>query len=444
MSEELLRIAERVVEMSGPQAEAEALVAAGEASLTRFANSAIHQNVGEDFEMVTLRLAVDGRVASGTTNRVDEDSLRDLVGRTAEIARLQPPDPDWPGPAAPAPVPEVDHYDEATAACTPADRAEVVREFVDSGEGMLAAGFCDIDVTRAAFANSLGQQATGAATRATVDGIHRTPESAGSAHQTSPRFADLDGAAAGSLAAQRARMGMGAFDLKPGEYEVILAPEAVGTIAIFLAFYGFNGKQVAEGQSFVDVGAQQFDERISIFDDGSAPLALGLPFDTEGTPKRRVNLVTDGVTMSIVHDRRTAARIGTVSTGHAVPGSETMGPIATNLVIEGGGDDVEEMIASVERGLYVATFNYCRILDPKSQVITGLTRNGTFMIENGRITGAVTNLRFTQSFVKALGPDRVLGVGNDARFADSEFGVGLTHVPSLHLAGWNFTGGAEG
>lgn len=444
MTDDLLRIADRVVEMAGPQAEAEVLVAAGEASLTRFANSSIHQNVGEAFETVMLRLAIDGRVANGSTNRAGEDALRELVGRTAEIARLQPPDPEWPGPAAPAPVAAVDHYDETTARCSPAERAEVVRDFAAQGEGMMGAGFVDVDVTEAAFSNSLGQRLTGRTTRATLDGIHRTAESAGSAHQTAARFADLDGTAAGSLAADRARRGRDAFDLKPGEYEVVLGPEAVGTIIVFLGVYGFNGKHVAEGRSFVDIGSQQFDQPINLWDDGAAPGALGLPFDTEGTPKRRIDFVRDGVTMAIAHDRRTAAKIGSASTGHAFPGSETMGPVPTNLVLEPGEDDVEEMIAGVERGLYVATFNYCRVLDPKSLVVTGLTRNGTFMIENGRISGAVTNMRFTQSLVKALGPERVLGLGNDGRFANSEFGHGFVHVPSMRLGAWNFTGGADG
>jgi predicted Zn-dependent protease len=444
MNEELLRIADRVVEMAGSRAEAEVLVTAGEASLTRFANSFIHQNVGEAFEAVSLRLVVDGRAASGSTNRAGDESLRDLVARTAEIARLQPPDPEWPGLAPPAAVAEADRADPGTVAATPGERAAAVEAFVAAGGGYRAAGYCDVDVTGAAFANSEGQRVSGSSSRATIDGIHQTGESAGSAHQTSRRFADIDGAGAGALAAERARMGIGAFDLKPGEYEVVLAPEAVGTIVVFLGFYGFNGKQVAEGQSFVELGTPQFDERIGLWDDGSDPGALGLPFDVEGTPKQRIDLVADGITAGVVHDRRTAGRVGGASTGHAIPGSETVGPVPTNLVLGGGDDPVEEMIASVERGLYVATFNYCRVLEPKSLVVTGLTRNGTFMIENGRITGAVTNLRFTQSFVRALGPGKVLGIGDDARFADSEFGVGLVAVPSLRLAGWSFTGGADG
>jgi predicted Zn-dependent protease len=258
------------------------------------------------------------------------------------------------------------------------------------------------------------------------------------------RFTDLDGRAAGGLAADRARRGVDATDVEPGEYEVVLGPEAVATIAAFLGFYGFNGKLVAEGQSFVELGASQFDSKIDIWDDGTSPDALGLPFDSEGTPKRRLDLVARGVTSGIAHDRRTAARAATESTGHAIPGSETIGPVPINLVIGGGATSPEDLVAGVERGLYVSTFNYCRVLDPKSLVVTGLTRNGTFLIREGRMAGGVTNLRFTQSFVAALAPGRVHAVGDDERFADSELGPGLVHVPSLRLAGWNFTGGARG
>lgn len=436
-------IADRVVEMVGDRAEAEAVATVGTAALTRFANSFIHQNVAEHTVGVRVRVAIDGKVASLTGNRVDDAGLTRLVDSVIEAASLQPVDEDWPGVAEPAAVREVDHADASTRDATPAGRAAIVKAFIDAGGGLSAAGYCDTESEEVAFANSRGQRVSGAVTRSTIDGIHQTGESAGSAHQTSSRFSDLDGVAAGQLAADRARRGMKPFDLKPGEYEVVLAPECVATMGIFMGFYGFSGKAFEEGGSFVEIGTSQFDGRITIIDDPRGPDALGLGFDGEGTPKQPLDLVRAGVTKALAHDRRSAHKAGTVSTGHGFADA-SVGPVTTNLVIEGGDDSVDDMIASVDRGLYVATFNYCRILDPKSQVVTGLTRNGTFMIENGQITGAVTNLRFTQSFVQALGPGRVLGVGNDLRYADSEFGAGVVRAPSLHLAGWNFTGGAEG
>ncbi|MFQ5947959.1 MAG: TldD/PmbA family protein [Acidimicrobiia bacterium] len=439
-----LDLADQVLGLVGDRGEAEVLVYGGIEALTRFANSFIHQNVGEEQLSVTLKVAVDGRVSSATSTQTDDDALRRLVDATIEAARLRSVDPDWPGLAAPAVVPAVEHYDEATHFASPAERAAVVKAFVDVGPGLKAAGYCGTEGGTVAFVNSAGQRVEGRSTRSTIDGIHQTGTSAGSGHQTAGRLAELDGAAVGSVARRRAVESAEAFDLEPGEYEVVLAPECVATMVVFLCAYGLNAKQVAEGQSFAEVGKQQFDDRVAIWDDATGPGALGVLFDAEGTPKRRVELVTGGVTASLAHDRRTARKLDTESTGHAVPGGETWGAFPTNLFVGVGGETVEEMIAAVERGLYVSTFNYNRVLDPKTQVVTGLTRNGTFMITNGEITGSVTNLRYTQSFVEALGPGRVLGLGSDSRFAASEFGDGLIHTPSVRLASWNFTGGAEG
>ena len=437
-------LAATVLDLVGDRADAEVVVTSGNSALTRFANSFIHQNVAEEGSAVSLRLAVDGRVSSAQTTNIEGDSLARFVDATIEAAGHQPVDPEWPGLAPPAEVPGVDHFDAATAEATPADRAACVKAFVDAGRGMLAAGYCETIGHEVAFANSAGQTAFGRYTTATLDGIHQSGTSAGSGHAASQRLADLDGAAVGALAAQRAADSADTYDIKPGEYGVVLAPECVASIAVFFAAYGFNAKSHAEGQSFAEPGVQQFDAAISIRDDALDPAAFGVGFDTEGTPRRTVALVRNGVTESLAHDRRTARAAGVESTGHGGPGSEVWGPFPASVFVEGGDDDVESMIAGIDRGLYIATFNYCRVLEPKSLVVTGLTRNGTFMIENGRITGAVTNLRFTQSFVAALGAGRVLGIGNDARHADSEFGAGIIHAPSLHLAGWNFTGGAEG
>ncbi len=437
-------LAQRALDLVDGAVEAEVVVRSGSHALTRFANSFIHQNVAEDGSTVSLRVALDGRVASGSTTNTEDEALARFVAGTIESARLQPVDEDWPGVSPPVEVVDVDHFDEETAAATPATRAEKVRAFVDAGPDYLAAGYCDTTATQVVFANTAGHTAVGRYTQATIDGIHQTPTSAGSGHAASRRIADLDGAVVGGIAAQRARDSVETFDTKPGEYEVVLAPECVASMAIFLSYYGFNAKAHHEGQSFVELGADQFDERLTIIDDATDPRAFGVAFDVEGTPKTRVPLVAAGVTAGLAHDRRTAQRLGVASTGHSLPGSDVYGPFPYNVFVEGGDDSVESMIASVERGLYVATFNYCRVLDPKSLVVTGLTRNGTFIIENGRITGAVSNLRFTQSFLAALGAGNVLGIGNDGRHADSEFGAGLIHAPTMRLASWNFTGGADG
>jgi predicted Zn-dependent protease len=444
MSHDPAMLAADVLEMIGGRAEAEVRVAMGVSSLTRFANSFIHQNVGEEGHVVSLRVADAGRVASGTTTNVDSAALVGFVERILLSAEVQPVDAEWPGLSGPADIPSTAGYDERTANASPADRAERVKEFVAAGPGLDAAGYCETVGQRVLYANSTGHTAEGRYTRATIDGIHQTGTSAGSGHATTARLSGIDAAAAGELAARRARDSAATFDIKPGDYEVVLSPECVASITVFLSYYGYNAKLHAEGQSFVQVGTAQFDEAITIVDDVLDPRAFGIGFDVEGTPRRRVELVREGVSVGLAHDRRTAAKAGVESTGHAVPGSEVYGPFPSTVFVSGGDQSVEDLIAGVDRGLYVATFNYCRVLDPKTMVVTGLTRNGTFMIENGRITGPVSNLRFTQSFLEALGDGNVAGLGDDARWADSEFGAGLIHAPSLALRSWHFTGGVEG
>jgi predicted Zn-dependent protease len=158
-----------------------------------------------------------------------------------------------------------------------------------------------------------------------------------------------------------------------------------------------------------------------------------------------VELVRAGTTVGLVNDRRTAKALGTDSSGNAVAGIGPFGALPANLVLQPGGVTAQELVGGVERGLLVTDFWYTRILDPRTQVVTGLTRNGVWLVEDGRVVRPVTNLRFTQSFSEALGPGAVRGIGSDLTLvAGGVFGLGAYLVPSLHLASWNFTGGAKG
>lgn len=430
-------LCEQVLALVGDRAEAIVSASAGESALTRFATSMIHQNVAEDDSSVFLKVIVDGRYASASTTQTDRDALQRLADRTIEAARLRPADPDWPGLAAPASAPDVEHWDDDTADASPDDRAAVVRAFVDAGGGLEAAGFCSTNGRHTALANSAGQRLEGRASSATINGIHRTGASDASSTFTSVHLADLDGAAVGAEAAARARATEQGVDIEPGSYEVVLSPSCLANMLQFLAYAGFNAKAHLDGTSFVHLGEAQFDPSVSIWDDATDPRTLGLPFDNEGTPKRRVDLVAGGVTTNLVHDRRTARLAGTGSTGHGL-GQESAGAYPSNLFFGEGGVGVDALIGSVERGLAVYAFWYTRVLDPKTQVVTGLTRNGVFLIEDGKLGPAVRNLRFTQSFVAALGPGKVKGIGDDGQLVNG------MHVPSVHLAAWNFTGGAKG
>jgi predicted Zn-dependent protease len=434
---EPVELCDRVVELVGDRAEAIVSASAGESALTRFATSMIHQNVAENDSSLFLKVIVDGRYASASTTQTSTEAMHRLVDRTIEAAKLRPADPDWPGLAPSAAAPAVEHWDEATAHAGPDDRAAVVKAFVDAGGDLEAAGFCSTAGRRTALANSAGQRLEGRSSSATINGIHRTGVSDASATFTSVRLGDLDGAAAGAEAASRARATADGVDLDPGVYPVVLSPSCLANMLQFLSYAGFNAKAHRDGTSFVHLGEAQFDPSVSIWDDATDARSLGLPFDNEGTPKRRVDLVADGVTTSLVHDRRTAKLAGTESTGHGT-GQEATGAYPANLFFGEGTSSPDELIAGVERGLAVYDFWYTRILDPKTQVVTGLTRNGVFLIEDGKLGPAVRNLRFTQSFVAALGPGKVTGIGNDGQLVNG------MHVPSVRLSAWNFTGGAKG
>lgn len=473
--------------------EAQVHVGGQRHALTRFANSRIHQNLESETVAVTLKVAVGGRVAAASTTRTDRDGLADLADRALSAAEVRPVDPHWPGVAGPTADSDDDtddrsardearwdeaRWDEAVAAATPAERAAAVAAFLAEGTaGQDGAGYCDTLAAAVAVATTGGRRARGRWTRSTVDGIFLTaPEGAhtpaGHGHRSSVRLADVTGAAgaAGATAARLGAASRGAVDLPPGEYPVVLMPECVAEVLAFLAG-GFSAKAVQEGQSFAVPGAPLFDPALTFVDDATAPGAVGLGFDSEGTARRRVELILDGRCGGLLHDRRTAARApldgaapsavtstststGTptgTSTGHGHLASDEWGPAPAALQLSPGpaspgapqGDD-PALVAGIERGVLVTCFNYCRVLDPKTVEVTGLTRNGTFWVVDGRVAHPVTNLRFTQSFVEALGPGRVEAVGGAARLADCEWGPGLVRTPALRLSAWRFTGGAAG
>jgi len=440
-------VCDRVLGLVGDRGQALVTFGEGHSALTRFANSRIHQNVASDELHVRLRVVVGkGQVAQASTTRVDQEGLERLVEGCLAAAHLRPADPEFPGLAEPGTLAEVDHWDDQTAGADPDARAAVVADFVAAGPGLEAAGYCSTEGLVHVLATTTGIRYASRGTMAQVDGIHRAPAPAGPpadgyGQTTSVRLDDLDGTRVGEVAAAKARAGGDPVALDPGTYEVVLEPRAVAALLLFPAWLGFNAKAHAEGTSFAHLGEAQFDDQVDLWDDATDPRALGRPYDAEGTAKRRLDLVRAGVTVGLAHDRRTARLAGVEPTGSSI-GSEAFGGYPADLFLGGGTSSRDDLVAQVDRGLLVTDLWYNRILDPKTQVVTGLTRNGLFLIEGGEVTRPVQNLRYTQSVVGALGPGRVLGLGDDAQLVSNEGGV--AHVPSLRLASFAFTGGARG
>ena len=452
-------LATRAVERSAralPGADVEASIDRHRLALTRFANSVIHQNVAEDVVTASLRVHHDGRTYAGTATIVDERDIDDLVARTTSAVTVAPRDPGWPGvaPATPAARATSQPLDDVD----PSTRARAVRDFVDGAAGLETAGFCRTITWDGAFANSAGRTAAGSSTEVGMSGIARTATADGVARYAPLHVRDLDAGTLGRRAADKARAWHDPIELAPGRYEVVLEPTAVADLVETLAISGFNGKPVNERRSFVRVGEAQLDPSITLIDD---PLALGYHFDTEGTNRDRLVLVDAGVTRAVTHDRRTAAEAGTKSTGHAGAVRFAFGPFARHASIVTPDDSatanevdgpiadssVAELVARVDRGILVSDLWYTRLLDPRSLAVTGLTRNGVWLIENGEVTAPVRNLRFTQSYAQALMPGNVLGVGTVATPVPGDTYTAKSPrwtCPALHLASWNFTGGASG
>jgi predicted Zn-dependent protease len=456
------RVPDRTVERVQsvlPGAEVEVQVDRHRLGLTRFANSVIHQNVAEDVTRMRVTVHLDGRTASGSASVVASEDVDALVGRVADAVRVAPADPTWPGLTPRAGAGSTSGVDLATAGATPTDRAEVVRGFVDGAGGLEAAGYCRTDHWTGGFASSAGHSVSGEATECSLSAIARLDGADGVARQAPLSISELDGAVLGTRAAAKARAWADPVELPPGHYEVVLEPTAVFDVLSNLATHAFNGRAVNERRSFVSLGEQQLDPAVTLADD---PLVLGLGYDDEGTPRGRLPLVDAGRMVGLTHDRRTAAEAGTTSTGHHLVGAHGWGPTARHLALAVTSPDddvadeadgpmcdasVAELVAGVERGVLVSDFWYTRVLDPRSVSMTGLTRNGTWLIENGQVTRPVKNFRFTQAYAQALAPGNVLGIGRTAAAVPGDTYLASSPrftCPALHLASWNFTGGASG
>ncbi|HWG25791.1 TldD/PmbA family protein [Actinospica sp.] len=459
-----LELASRVLELArasaGPSADVDVSVNRVALALTRFANSYIHQNVADTTTGVQLRIHSEGRTTSASSTLVGTDALREMVERTVAAAKVSPLDPGWPGLIGPTPVLPSHDVDQAIIEASPADRASRVRDYIEAVEDLTAAGYFRTRYWITAYANSAGQAASGSCTEAALDAIAKTASlSDGVTRQASRRIADIDGAVHGARAAAKARAWDGAVEIEPGAYEVVLEPTAVADVLYCLGSYGFNGKLVNERQSFLEFGRQQMDASITLVDDGVSAFAAGLPFDSEGTPRSRLVLVENGVSRGAAYDRRSAAEAGIASNGFAEDGSASFGMSPNNIRLEPSpgsapgevevegpvsNSSVQALVAQVERGLLVTDHFYTRCLDPRRVVMTGLTRNGTWLIENGDIVRPVKNLRFTQSYSEALGPGNVLAIGGHAIALPYNYGPNSATAPGLRLAAWKFTGGSSG
>jgi PmbA protein len=409
---DLEHIAERILKLSEAD-ETEVEIDSTVDALTRFANNTIHQNVSEHTLGISVRAVMDGRTARATTNKTDEESLRRVVSAAMSLARNQPENPDLLPMPGPQKYQKVSHYFASTVSATPQDRARAVTRVCKMAEEgkQTAAGIFTTGYLRNLLVNSKGLSARHDHTRAEFSVTILEENSSGWAKSNSPDILNIDPDALFESASEKAAGSRKPRELEPGHYTAILEPAAVLDFVGFI-FYDFAGTAVRDKRScFNDrMGKKIFGENVTLWDDVYHPLQVGAAWDGEGFPRQKVLLVDRGIPKKLVYARATAKKMKARPTGHGFTLPNEYGEAPMNLVFSGGDKSVDDMIRSTERGILVTRFWYIREVEPYEKVLTGMTRDGTFLVENGRVTGGIRNFRFNQSIIEALAKVEMLGV----------------------------------
>jgi PmbA protein len=408
---DLEHIAERVLKFSEAD-ETEVEVHSTVDALTRFANNTIHQNVSEHTLGISVRAVVNGRTARATTNKTDEESLRRVVAAAMSLARNQPENPDLLPMLGPQKYQKVSHYFASTVSATPQDRARAVRRVCKMAEEgkQTTAGIFTTGYVRNLLVNSKGLSARHDHSRAEFSVTILEENSSGWAKANSPDILNIDPDSLFESASEKAAGSRKPRELEPGHYTAILEPAAVLDFVGFI-FYDFAGTAVLDKRSCFNDRMERkiFGENVTLWDDVYHPLQVGAPWDGEGFPRQKVLLVDRGVPKNLVYARATAKKMKVKPTGHGFTLPNEYGEAPMNLVFGGGDKSVDDMIRSTERGILVTRFWYIREVEPYEKVLTGMTRDGTFLVENGRVTGGIRNFRFNQSIIEALAKVEMLG-----------------------------------
>ena len=419
-------------------ADIEAIVSFENQSLTRFANNAIHQNVAERETQLSVRPAIEGRTARASTNRLDRASILAVVEEAVALTRLTEPDPTLPEMAGKADYPRLQRHFAATAQATPRERAQAVAEAIAIVEeaGQTAAGIYSTGESVFALLNSRGVFAWHAETMARFSITAMAAGSSGWAKASDCSHRALDPGALARSAARKAARSADPRELPPGRYTVILEPAAVLDLVGQMAG-DFSATAVRDGRSFLNdrIGSRLFGENITILDDAGHPGQSGPPFDWEGVPRRPLTLVERGVVREIAYSRQAAALAGVAPTGHGYPLPNEAGEAPSNLVIPGGSDSLEEMVAACPRGILVTRLWYIREVDPYQKILTGMTRDGTFLVEDGAIVAGLRNFRFNESLIEML--SHVEAMSEPVR-ASGEEAFDLV-TPAMRVADFRFS-----
>jgi len=427
-----------------PADEADIHVHRRRAAITRYSHSSIHQNAVSDETHATVRAIVGRAVGIVTTNSLEASDLRRALADAASLASASRPDDEWPGVADPEPIPAFSAYHEETAATTAAAQAKWIGAVCAAiPKGMRAAGTAQVEVTEDAVATTRGVAAYAPTTTAYLRALvlSETYIGSGYAEDLSMRVDGLHPEAIAARAAEKCALDRDRVQLAPGDYEAVFEELAVAEVLRIMSLTGLGGQTVREGRSFMTgrIGERVTGESFTLLDHAMDARTIAVPFDVEGTPTQKVTLVERGVARGPVYDRTSAKAMGTRSTGHAVdPSRYAAGGHAGHLAMAGGPATREQLIGSVQRGVLITRFHYTNTPDPRAAT----TRDGTFLIEDGKITRALANVRYTMSALDLFAGIDLLGPQRLARDWWSSNGMGsiLCLVPPIKVRRATITG----
>jgi PmbA protein len=425
------------------QADQTELVWLGEKfSFTQLAENVIRQNISRSDHTVMARTILGKKIGVAVTNRIDDESIREVVKNAAQIASYQKEDPDFVSLPSSSPAPDVKGFYQGTSDYSPLDRAKAIRTVVNrcKAQKLAGTGAFETEANLTAVVNSLGTKQFFEETKAHFTlTVSAGDAVSGWAQGYDRDVSKIDVENITRRANLKAILSKNPIELPPGQYTVILEEAAVASLLLFLGFLGFGAKTFLQGRSFMarNMGEKITGDNITIAEDPFDPVMNAMPFDFEGETKKRVPLIENGIAKGVVYNSYFANKAGVESTGHALPSNNTFGPYPKNMVMSPGDSSLEDMIASTEKGILITHFWYINYMNPMRTQVTGTTRDGTFLIEDGGIKSAVSNMRIGQSILEAFSNAELM---SKERKLCPQFGV-VMYVPAMKIRDFTFMGG---
>jgi predicted Zn-dependent protease len=438
----LKEVARKLFSVGGAD-QLEAVMSAGALSLTRFANNQIHQNVTEENVQVTVRAVLKNRIGVAKVNTIEDESLKWAVERAIDAAKCATENRNLKTLPAPEAYHSVRGHFASIEKASPEWRAESVRKVVEPviRRGLTAAGALSVHESELAVFNSLGVKAYHPSTWIRLTTVVSSEDSSGYSQFMGPDLDQLKPIDVAEEAITKCLKGRHPVEIEPGRYDVFLEEYALSEIFGWLSWIGMGARSLQEGKSFMThrIGDKIMDEKVTIWDDGNDPHTCALPFDFEGVPRKKVMIIEKGVARGVVYDTITAAKEEKSSTGHALPPDLSLfGPLPLHLHMAAGMESKSSIVSSIEKGIWVTRFHYINgLLKPREALFTGMTRDGTFLIENGKSTVPLKNLRFTESMLRAF--SNVVAVSQEKKVVGTEESD-TSIVPAVWIKDFNFTG----